>query len=149
MARPKAPPITFNRQGRRIADKQKTMEIIIESLRRGMSIEGACSSAGICAQTYYNWRNASPDFGEEADRAIGDAESLCIDVIRQDASWQSKAWLLERRFPDRYARKVRTDDAATVAPTKIKLTWSPETEETSRELSGEEELVAAAEETKH
>ena len=35
------------------------------------------------------------------------AESRTIQTILADDSWQSKAWFLERRFPERWRRKDR------------------------------------------
>ena len=34
---------------------------------------------------------------------------MFIQQIVRDESWQSKAWLLERRFPERWGRKDRLE----------------------------------------
>ena len=44
---------------------------------------------------------------ESVKRASAVAESRAIQTILADDSWQSKAWYLERRFPERWGRKDR------------------------------------------
>ena len=60
--------------------------------------KGEHATTGIYRQFY--------DAVKEAEQT---AELACLAEIRQDGSWQSKAWVLERRYPERWGRKDRLD----------------------------------------
>ena len=98
-----------------------TQERLLEALSKGLTIEDSCEYAGIVKQTYYNWLNKDPetiknlderkkfvDFLDNIKNAQSECQMYCLDFIMKDKSWQSKAWLLERRFPDRWAKKDMT-----------------------------------------
>jgi hypothetical protein len=50
-----------------------------------------------------------PEFARELDKATGNAEALQLKNLAEAAhdnkDWRASAWLLERRFPQRYARR--------------------------------------------
>tara|TARA_Y100000401_G_C8317067_1_gene223149 strand:+ start:756 stop:1121 length:366 start_codon:yes stop_codon:yes gene_type:complete len=98
-----------------------TQQRLLEALRKGLSIEDSCTFAGIARSTYYNWLNRDietikdlaekkkfMDFLDNIKKAQSECQMYCLDFIMKDKSWQSKAWLLERRFPDRWAKKDMT-----------------------------------------
>lgn len=97
---------------------------------RGNSFETASSRAGISRPTFYGWlrrgrdvlhwmeANEGPvklrdqllaDFVVGMDQAEAEAEGNALDRIIEDDAWQSDAWYLERRYPDRYGRRQRID----------------------------------------
>ena len=101
--------------------QDNAQERLLEAIRKGLTIEDACDYAGIVKQTYYNWLNkdvetikdevAKKNFVDYLDalkKAQSECQMYCLDFIMKDKSWQSKAWLLERRFPDRWAKKDMT-----------------------------------------
>jgi len=45
--------------------------------------------------------------GEE--EFLSRVETKCFNDILQDSSWQSKAWILERRLPDSYTKREKID----------------------------------------
>lgn len=51
------------------------------------------------------------EFREAIKGAEAQAEAAAVVVIREamPTSWQAAAWYLERRYPDRYARRERTE----------------------------------------
>ena len=94
---------------------------LLEAVRQGLTIDDACAYAGIVKQTYYNWLNKDleaiknpkdkknfMDFLDSLKKAQSECQMYCLDLLMKDKSWQSKAWLLERRFPDRWAKKDMT-----------------------------------------
>ena len=80
-------------------------EKILKMLGEGHFVITACRKAGISRAHYYDVRNADAEFAADADAAIADSEAACLDAIRTDLAWQSRAWILERRFAERWAKK--------------------------------------------
>jgi hypothetical protein len=99
---------------------EATIARVGEAIRVGMSWEGVAARIGIGDQTLLAWRreaareDASPLFQqlhEEIEAALSDFE-LTANKRIQDAgreTWQANAWLLERRWPERYGRRARLD----------------------------------------
>jgi len=80
-------------------------EKLLEHLRKGHFITSACKFVGISRDHYYDCRVDDPSFKDAADKALADSEEECLSAIRCDPAWQSKAWFLERRFAERWAKK--------------------------------------------
>lgn len=74
-----------------------------------------CTSAelaGITPTTFYNWqvraeKGESPylELFKDLKEAEAEAQRGLLELIHLDPSWQSKAWILERRWPAMYGRK--------------------------------------------
>ena len=94
---------------------------IIEALRAGNYFDAACGYAGICEKTGYNWlergrtaRNGKyVQFLQAVEKASVDAEVGTVAVIKKASidTWQAAAWWLERRFPNKWGRKVQDINA--------------------------------------
>jgi uncharacterized protein involved in exopolysaccharide biosynthesis len=110
------------------------LDRIVEALRIGANPDAAAAYAGISRSTYYNWRKDDPVFAEECEQAIAAAEVQLLMEIRSETSWQAKAWILERRWKDRWGRESRPE--AGQDGTKVVLTW------------GDEDMVAQVQQTK-
>ncbi len=89
---------------------------IMSALRDGLYRETASRCAGICERTFYSWLERG-ETGEEpfagflqaVKRTEAEAERDIIVTVREGADgWQSKAWVAERRWPKRWAARVRT-----------------------------------------
>lgn len=91
---------------------------IIAALRRGNFLETAAALAGVDAATVRRWLKrgvAEPEspfgtFATAARVALAEAEDHDLAAIGRAAdtgAWQARAWRLERRFPDRWARRAR------------------------------------------
>lgn len=73
----------------------------------------ACQMVGITDSTFYEWLSKGEkftsgryvEFRDAIKEARAKCEANCLKHIKEDDSWTSKAWILERRFPDRWARK--------------------------------------------
>jgi hypothetical protein len=85
-----------------------------ERVAEWASIESACSLAGIHRDTYYEWRRRR-DLGPRIDAALAEGEAALVATVRQAGGqdWRAAAWILERRYPATWARRVEID-AATV-----------------------------------
>ncbi len=101
---------------------------IAKNIRAGLPFETAAIRAGITEKTFYNWRNRGEEkeaeiiilekagkgsrskekniyfqFLQVIKKAEADSEAVLLLKIQNDTSWQSSAWILERRFRDRYS----------------------------------------------
>lgn len=72
------------------------------------------AALGVKAQTFSLWRNHPKtknqiQLSEALKKADAEREAALVTRIMRasDKSWQAAAWLLERRYPDRYAKPVR------------------------------------------
>lgn len=89
----------------------------IESLMRaGATMEVAAEAAGVSRGTLYRWlkkgERARPgsrprELRERVEKARAESETVLVARIAAAAgkgSWQAAAWLLERRFPERWMK---------------------------------------------
>jgi len=85
---------------------------ILNALRLGLYVETACDLAEIERKTFYNWLKKGEGqkdgkyrrFLHRVKRAQANAEGHLVGKIYNDPSWQSKAWMLERKFNKRWGR---------------------------------------------
>ena len=87
-------------------------EQLLSNLREGMTIEAACAQSNISKSTFYEWLKKSGEDGEwtkEIDAAITFSEAVILDKIKRASElkedWRGWAWILERRFPQRWGAK--------------------------------------------
>lgn len=106
-------------------------EKIYQGIRLGLPYERAAQLAGIHQSTFYMWKRKGMlkkapiyiKFLEELKKAEVEGEAAAINEIvkaargsdKRPAQWQAAAWMLERRFPDRWARIQ-----------KLELSWQNE-----------------------
>ena len=72
----------------------------------GATNEDACKLTGIGESSFYDWIKRFPEFSEAVKKASVDFKRAHILKIAMDESWQSSAWLLERRFPEEYGKRI-------------------------------------------
>ncbi len=107
---------------------------LVEALRKGHAMNVAARLAGIGPTTFYTWltkgkvspQNPDPprqfrEFRECIKRAEAEAEDRLLTIVLAAApsSWQAAMCLLERRGPQRWARRERrapTDERDQGAP---------------------------------
>ena len=107
--------------GRKTKLQDDIQKRLLSAIEKGLSIIDSCEYAGISEKTYYNWLNKDIEtikdaaeqkkfiqFLQNIKKAQSECQMYCLDFIMKDKSWQSKAWVLERRFPDRWAKKDMT-----------------------------------------
>ena len=112
-------PVTIsNRQKSKLT--QELCDVICENLRRGNYLTTSCRASGISTSTYYSWKKKG-EKGEEpyatflrkTDEAEAEGEMACLEVIYNSAiengNWLSGAWILERKYPNRYGKRERVD----------------------------------------
>jgi len=96
---------------RPISEGQKAH--ILASISRGRTVASAAESVGIARQSISRLRRRDPLFASRYDRALAECEVHLVGLIWNAAigeeglggDWRAAAWLLARRFPERWARK--------------------------------------------
>ena len=82
---------------------------ICDYVSKGIPMRQAAQSLGISESTFHRWRRDKDDFAEMIDQAIGVSESRLITEISVNEDWRAKAWILERRFPERWSKREQID----------------------------------------
>jgi len=89
--------------------KDTIKKSVIDHLEVGNTIEASAFKSGISRGTYYNWYNADEQFALACDEAMAKAEEALLNQIMRMAitrdDWRAPAWILERRFPDRWGAR--------------------------------------------
>lgn len=99
------------------------MELIDQAAQlktEGMTDKDICAVLGIHPSSFYRWLNTPKT---RLERELGDAlkkaeayyKQALTGLIKQAAverssNWTAAAWLLERKFPDEYAKRERASE---------------------------------------
>lgn len=84
---------------------------VIEKIRLGLSVRGACGLSRFARSKLYRWMNDDElikELVEEAiDEGFGNIEAKLMEGSSQadDTDWRAVSWMLARRFPDEYGEK--------------------------------------------
>jgi len=99
--------------GRKSKKTPERVERLLDNLRQGMSQASAITQAGIAKTTFYTWLKEDEQFKTEVETAEDFAEAVQIAQIKAlgeaKMDWRAYAWLLERRFPERWSAKRETE----------------------------------------
>lgn len=104
---------------------KETIDKLFQEISRGVPIKHACTIAGISKESYYYWTKKAkeyPDdlseddegylykyFEKRKEEGIAMAVATRVEHIRQDNSWQSSAWWLERMAHEDFGKKQTID----------------------------------------
>ena len=88
---------------------------IVRTIKAGNYIETAAAMAGINRDTLREWvrqgiRHPAGKYGSfarDVEKAMAHSEVMDVLGIRKagEREWTARAWLLERRFPDKWGKK--------------------------------------------
>jgi hypothetical protein len=83
---------------------------ILALLRSGLPRVTVCLLAGIGRTQFYAWLKANRTFRTAVKRAEGTVERRWMGLIEKAARdpkhWTAAAWLMERRWPEKYALRM-------------------------------------------
>lgn len=110
--------------------------LIVDALDAGNYRTTAAAAAGICRNTLASWERRGLEgeepyvaFTRDMQQAEARSEMTLLAAIRNAESgdpWQSKAWMMERRFASRWSAKVKQTVAENVEALTQKLRGNPE-----------------------
>lgn len=116
MKAPPSPPKP-SRRGRRSKFTEDRRKRILDALAAGNFLKTACAYGGVDDSTFNKWRQRAEKYREPEYvaffAAVKEAETVAevsaLATIRKAANdtWFAAAWFLERKFPERWARRDR------------------------------------------
>ena len=112
----------IERRGRPTKLTKELIEQIATLVRAGNYIETACNFVGLSKDTYFRWAKEGARaksglkrlFSDSIKSAVAESEIRDVEFIRKNETWQSKAWRLERRFPDRWGNRQKVELAENI-----------------------------------
>lgn len=87
----------------------QTRNKILRALRAGSTRKMACLVAGVSTSTFGTWLNEYPAFLESVQQAeayVGVTALQELEAARAKGDVASSRWLLERKFPDDFGKRV-------------------------------------------
>jgi hypothetical protein len=138
------------KMGRRTLLDDRPEKIIVDAVQAGATLKVASEAAGVSYAAVREWlrrgrdendRSGDPEgvyaaFVQKVEAANARGEIALVARVRQAASesWQAAAWMLERKYSDRWAKKQTVNIRELTDEQLLRLI-----ETTSTEGSGEEE----------
>lgn len=106
--------------GRKSKLTKERVDKICDALRKGNYVQTACQSVGISQTTYYKWKELGEQgvepYKTEFLEPTQEAEALGELALQEniydcanEGNWTASAWILERKYPNRWARTERVD----------------------------------------
>ncbi len=98
----------------------ETQKKIVDAISEGNYLETAAAIGGVSATTFFRWLQEGEqaaaglkrEFWEAVKKAEAEAEALRVSRISKagkDGNWQADAWYLERRYPDRWGKRIQQE----------------------------------------
>jgi hypothetical protein len=130
---------------------------ILASIRAGNYKAQACQAAGIHRDTLHGWeqrgaRGEEPfaEFSDALQKAEATAERRLLKQVRAGVDgWQSKAWIMERRWPSRWGGRVRATISDERESLLAKVAADPDLHGRLRDVIGEGAAQAPASTAAH
>lgn len=95
--------------GRPTKRTPETVAALLGGLRKGYPKVTAAAVAGIGYSTLNTWENSNEEFREAVKSAELEGKARLLDKVRESDTWQSAAWMLERRWPEEFAQRSKVD----------------------------------------
>ena len=96
-------------QGPTAPHNVEKLEEVCHLLAKGHSVEASCVGANLCRRKLYRWMQEDEELRDRIDDAKLAGEGAMIaemrSLIEARQDWKGLAWLLERRWPERYSAK--------------------------------------------
>lgn len=104
---------------------QDGIRTAIKYCREGLPDCQIAAILGVTRETYSRWVNHPKtenqrQLAHALKKADAEREANLVSRIMRasDDTWQAAAWLLERKYPERYARPTRPEDSTETAVLK-------------------------------
>jgi transposase len=107
--------------GRKSKLEEAITDRLVGLLKAGNYIDVALTAAGVGRSTFYDWLERGTSEGTaqadapyrefreriEQARAEGEARNVAIVMKAATSDWKAAAWMLERSYPERWARTTQ------------------------------------------
>jgi hypothetical protein len=82
---------------------------IVKCIEAMQSYTSTCHYCGISQDSFTRWMQNKADFADAVKKAEAKVRIALMKDIKEAGKkqWQAMAWILERRFPDEFALKVK------------------------------------------
>ena len=92
----------------RAKDRETLIPIILDNISNGGPNRISCMAAGVGYTTFRDWVRADPSLSVAIKKANTEFELRHVRNIQTISAddWKASAWLLERKFPKRYSRRL-------------------------------------------
>jgi len=99
---------------------KEAIETILRCIAAGLHPDRAAAAAGVTPSTMRAHKHRHPGFATELKKAQAEAEAsfLARIVAHSDERWQAAAWILERRWPERWRQRSESDHRVKVKEVK-------------------------------
>ncbi|CAB4147734.1 hypothetical protein UFOVP517_41 [uncultured Caudovirales phage] len=89
-------------------DRDKLVPVILDHIRNGCFVSEACAAAGVGRTTFRIWCREDRTLSAHLKKAKAEQLASMIANIRQAGhkEWAAHAWYLERRYPEKFAKKT-------------------------------------------
>ncbi len=97
---------------------EEAIENILRTVALGLWPERAARMHSVSLDAFRKWKERHPEFVMALEKAESEAEaSIHGKILRHmDKQWTACAWMLERRWPDRWAKREYVMTAEDIAP---------------------------------
>ena len=115
--------------------------LLVARLAVGNYIDAACMSVGISPASFYVWMDKGREaekkterkrtaqdrlhmeFMEAVENAQGVSEVNALAMVRKAMpdAWQAAAWILERKFPERWGRREKIEISAAIVTIRAEV----------------------------
>lgn len=105
MAKAKRTPTKMGRP--RVVMTPDKIEAILRAVRVGLHPERAAEAAGVPAAAMRMHKKRNPEFVTQIKEAMAKAEESYLGriLLHTEKQWTACAWILERRWPERWAKR--------------------------------------------
>lgn len=89
----------------------EAIEAILRTIRLGLHPDRAAAAHGITSSTMRHHRRRHPEFATAIKEAEASAERGFLSRLLQhtEKQWTACAWMLERRWPERWAKREHVE----------------------------------------
>lgn len=89
----------------------EVQEAILRTIRLGLHPDRAAMAHGISAATMRGFKRRHPEFAKKIREAEAAAEEGFLSrlLLHTEKQWSACAWVLERRWPERWAKRDQVE----------------------------------------
>ena len=103
----------YESKSTRAGAKPKYTEILAHNIcnhvSNGNTLKASAAAVAISESTVHRWRKEKPEFEQMINQALAVSEARLVQKISQSEDWRAALAILERRFPETWAKRDKID----------------------------------------